>query len=446
METSSIKSISDLRVIILTELEAYRKYSKDQNLDLDSREYGAESEYSINFLCNGIKSLMTDVSYLVASHEIFVRVSTYNERVEIKNKLADLNTYILRRQHSQVASTYDSLKLLLRRYNLVSDKKRHVEFQEEINRLQNVALSLEDQIRAVNTKLQSAETIYSDTVQVKESFDLKYNKLIETKTSLVGELSAFKSSISELNGWSNSISEKERVATQKLNSITSSEQKFQDFVNKIQERELELDGQHKRTNDYDLKLAEYQTRHDRSLIEAESLIDKSRQALQYTTAQGMSAAFQTQYQKAKSKWITGGWLGGALVFVAATLALGLWLLTDKAISESGNLNLHVFISRISMIPLTLAGAMFCARQYVKQKNLIEDYAYKTVLAKSIVAFSEELRQGESQNYSEYISVMLKEIHQDPLRSRGKEKDSEVEIKGTFGLLERLVEMAKGLKS
>ena len=110
------------------------------------------------------------------------------------------------------------------------------------------------------------------------------------------------------------------------------------------------------------------------------------------------------------------------------------------------MSLHIFISRISMIPLTLAGAMFCARQYVKQKNLIEDYAYKTVLAKSIVAFSEELRQGDDKNYSEYISVMLKEIHQDPLRSRGKDKDSEVEIKGTFGLLERLVEMAKGLKN
>lgn len=445
METSSIKSISDLRVIILTELDAYRKYAKEQDLDLDSREYGSESEYSINFMCNGIKSLMTDVAYLVASHEIFVRLSTYNERVEIKNKLTDLNSYIVRRQHSQIAALYDALKLLLRRFNLVTDKKRHVEFQEEINRLQNVALSLEDQIRVVNSKLQSAETIYDGTVEVKESFDLKYKEIIETKKSLVDELTTFKGSVSELNEWSKSISDKERVATQKINSIVSSEQKFQDFINKIQERETELEGQQKRTSDYDIKLQEYQTRHDKSLSEAESLIDKSRQALQYTTAQGMSAAFQTQYEDAKSKWITGGWLVGALLFVGATLALGLWLLTDNGVDESGGLNLHIFISRISMIPLTLAGAMFCARQYVKQKNLIEDYAYKTVLAKSIVAFSEELRQGESKNYSEYISVMLKEIHQDPLRTRGKEKDNEVEIKGTLGLFERIITMAKDLK-
>ena len=64
---------------------------------------------------------------------------------------------------------------------------------------------------------------------------------------------------------------------------------------------------------------------------------------------------------------------------------------------------------------------------------------------SIVAFSEELRHGESNNYSEYISVMLKEIHQDPLRSRGKDKDSEVEIKGTLGILDRIITMAKDLK-
>ena len=257
METSSIKSISDLRVIILTELDAYRKYAKEQDLDLDSREYGSESEYSINFMCNSIKSLMTDVAYLVASHEIFVRLSTYNERIEIKNKLTDLNSYIERRQHSQIAALYDALKLLLRRFNLVTDKKRHVEFQDEINRLQNVALSLEDQIRVVNSKLQSAETIYDGTVQVKESFDLKYKEIIETKKSLVDELTTFKGSVSELNEWSKSISDKERVATQKINSIVSSEQKFQDFINKIQERETELEGQQKRTSDYDIKLQEY---------------------------------------------------------------------------------------------------------------------------------------------------------------------------------------------
>ena len=98
-----------------------------------------------------------------------------------------------------------------------------------------------------------------------------------------------------------------------------------------------------------------------------------------------------------------------------------------------------------MIPLTLTGAMFCARQYVKQKNLIEDYAYKTVLTKSIVAFSEEFK-GKAQ-YSQYIETVLREIHQDPLRQRGKDKEKdkdEVDLKGVIGLLEKTIELAKGL--
>lgn len=97
-----------------------------------------------------------------------------------------------------------------------------------------------------------------------------------------------------------------------------------------------------------------------------------------------------------------------------------------------------------MIPLTLTGAMFCARQYVKQKNIIEDYAYKTVLAKSIVAFSEEFKGKEQ--YSQYIETVLREIHQDPLRQRSKDKDKEeVNLNGIIGLLEKTIELAKGLK-
>ena len=101
-----------------------------------------------------------------------------------------------------------------------------------------------------------------------------------------------------------------------------------------------------------------------------------------------------------------------------------------------------------MIPLTLTGAMFCARQYVKQKNIIEDYAYKTVLAKSIVAFSEEFKGKEQ--YSQYIETVLREIHQDPLRQRSKDKDKdkdkeEINLNGIIGLLEKTIELAKGLK-
>lgn len=101
------------------------------------------------------------------------------------------------------------------------------------------------------------------------------------------------------------------------------------------------------------------------------------------------------------------------------------------------------VGRLSLVPFALLAAIFCANQYVKQKILIEDYAYKTVLAKSLVAFSEELRVKEPEKYAEYLSTVLKEIHQDPLRKRDKIKD-EVALKDTSGLVEKILEGVKGL--
>ena len=91
-----------------------------------------------------------------------------------------------------------------------------------------------------------------------------------------------------------------------------------------------------------------------------------------------------------------------------------------------------------MVPFTITGAIFCANQYTKQKNLIEDYAYKTTIAKSIIAFSEELRTKDPERYAEYISTILKEIHQDPLRKRGKNSDEFSLDKESTGLIEKLI--------
>ncbi|MDR0907449.1 MAG: hypothetical protein LBM63_02390 [Rikenellaceae bacterium] len=94
-----------------------------------------------------------------------------------------------------------------------------------------------------------------------------------------------------------------------------------------------------------------------------------------------------------------------------------------------------------MIPFTLLGALFCANQYTKQRNIAEDYAYKTVLSKSIVAFSEELREKDPERYAEYISTVLREIHQDPLRRRGKDKD-EVSLKDSAGLVDKIIDLLR----
>jgi uncharacterized protein (UPF0210 family) len=114
--------------------------------------------------------------------------------------------------------------------------------------------------------------------------------------------------------------------------------------------------------------------------------------------------------------------------------LGIWVLHD--FNEIGEL-----IGRISLLPLPIIGAVFCANQYTKQKNIIEDYAYKMVLSKAIVGFSEQLKKNGSETneeYIHYVKTALEEIHKDPLRKRDKNKESKNEAPG----LKDVVEMAE----
>ena len=124
----------------------------------------------------------------------------------------------------------------------------------------------------------------------------------------------------------------------------------------------------------------------------------------------------------------------------ATLSIGIWIVTGWGLNESTDQNQMILnlVGRLSMIPFTIAGAIFCANQYTKQKNIIEDYAYKTTIAKSIIAFSEELRSKDPERYAEYISTILREIHQDPLRKRGKDKEDFTLNKDSAGLIEKVI--------
>jgi hypothetical protein len=57
-----------------------------------------------------------------------------------------------------------------------------------------------------------------------------------------------------------------------------------------------------------------------------------------------------------------------------------------------------------MMSLCVLSATFCATQYNKQKNLIEDYAYKTVLSKSFIAFAEELKKHDEAAYGSMVQL------------------------------------------
>lgn len=142
----------------------------------------------------------------------------------------------------------------------------------------------------------------------------------------------------------------------------------------------------------------------------------------------------------------GAWVFGAMLFLFSSAALGVWLTVDHDISTS------LIIGRISLLPILIGGSIFCASQYVKQKKIAEDYAYKTVLTKSLVGFSEQLSSDEKkgEEHTLYIKTVLAQLLVDPQRkqnhgeARKRQEAKEVDIKSALDSLKELPSIVEKL--
>ncbi|MDR0835675.1 MAG: hypothetical protein LBN11_03720 [Tannerella sp.] len=124
------------------------------------------------------------------------------------------------------------------------------------------------------------------------------------------------------------------------------------------------------------------------------------------------------------------------------ILITIWIASSNI--DVDNHGISLIIARIVAVAITVTGATFCAKQYVKQKNIAEDYAYKAVLAKSIIAFADKLKEKGDENsdiVADYLKKVLNEIHQDPLRQRNI-KDESVPVITTSDMFSQLLQVAK----
>lgn len=440
METASIIAIKNLLLQVQENLDTYQQYHKDNNTDMDACSYGSEQEYCIKSLIAGIKNILTDLGYLTRAHNLFLKLSTYSNRNDIKSHLTNINTYLKNRNTANIVSELDWLKSNLRTYCLRLDRNRYLDFNTEIDELRRKAILLEDEIKKTQHRLSDAATTYSEIQSKQEEYNTIISELTSTKDSFVEEVNAFTTEFGEFKELTKKAKNNEAEITTSLESANDNLAKFNEFIAKINEREQILTKQAESTIAYESKLNEYAQEHATKLEEAKQLIEEAKTALHYKNAEGLSAAFSHQLDTANNKHARLWWLGGAIIFIVATMLIGIWIVTGWGINDSTDQNQMILnlVGRLSMIPFTIAGAIFCANQYTKQKNIIEDYAYKTTIAKSIIAFSEELRGKDPERYAEYISTILREIHQDPLRKRGKDKEDFTLNKDSAGLIEKVI--------
>lgn len=444
METQLIKDIKKLRDDIKIKLETINKSQ------FYSSSFGNEKEYNGKGLYLGLDALMIDISYLVKSHNIFISISTYEERNQIKNELSNIYGYLDSPQY--LWQYVDSLKKVLRQYNVRGNSERWENFAEINKALLEQSNEFQELLVDIKDIKENAEATKNVITKKKEEIDEQFSNIeeeIESIEEVKNEIVQNSDKLKNINSSLEKIKEDAdgnlESIVESYNSVMSNEKIIDNFALKVQERDKRLGELQQITEENKKKLSDYEVERNKILEDANKLIESAKTALNYKTAEGISASFQEQHSNAKDWHLKGWWIIGALLFIGIAISLGVWILigqTDK---------IHIIIGRIALIPLPIVGAIFCANQYVKQKNIIEDYAYKMVLAKSIVGFSEQLKKDPSEDKGEYIHYMkvaLEEIHKDPLRRRVIKSDnsnSKMEnlgLKEVLEVAERIVKLGK----
>ena len=366
MQTETIEKIKVAAEEVNVSLKSFLPKGREEE------RYGNEKEYTPKTLKVSVSGLLNDIRALVKAHNKFLLVSTHQERSEILSLLTTIRNALDQEDYMQVAQQYDQLKVIVRPYNVRGSTESQESLEERVNRLNGMCSEIEEELE--NLKNQSQQS--SDHLQ----------KI--------------------------------------LTSAESGEGVIKNFAQQIESRQQQLDQQQSRTDKYEEKLKSYEDGYNENINNAEKLIEGARTALGYTTAQGISAAFTERYNEDRSKkpwW----WLVGALCFSLGSVGIGVWWL-----SSGGGVEFASVISRIAVMSAAFSGAWFCAAQYVQYKNTMEDYGYKAVLAKSMVAFLDKLT-GEGKE--RYLEMVLVEIHKDPLRKRHDVDD---------GTLQRAINLLK----
>lgn len=448
MTTTSISNIQSSLASLQENLPAFRQYLKENYTEsLNTGQWGNEREYTPNGLVGGIQNIITDLTCLVEHPDYFIRLSTYDDRNSIHTCLSQIINYVKSPSPSSVVTPLDNLKKLLRPYNLRTDKKRMIVFQQKIDELTRKAEQLALVLEEVKSKESNINQISNDVSEQanvisekKESIATLLKQSEETKEQLDNLREELEDVAKEIGTFQSTSSEAKNKTIAYRDEITK-------FVEEINEHQKRIEMQNAQFEVFKETVDKNTTEQRQYLEEAFKLIEQSKLALSYTTSTGLSSSFDAQCQDLKGKygyklWI---WIVAAIITIIGVILIGIWLINGNHQVSYENISpmWMQIVGKISMIPLLVTATIFCAKQYTKQRNLLEDYAYKRTLAQSMVAFSEELREKDPERYREYLSMVLSEIHQDPFRHR---LDPNPKDEKTSGISEDVLKLTERILS
>ncbi|MGZ5243499.1 MAG: hypothetical protein ACXWEY_03500 [Bacteroidia bacterium] len=323
----------------VTQIKAIRTQLKELLAKIDinnfkDQKFGSEQEYTYKGLVYGVSSLLADVNALIKAPTQLVKFTTYSERSLIVAHLTNIHGYI---QHNPQAAVeqIEGLKKLLVPHYIRFTKDRLLEFDSEIEEVQRKKIALEEEITEflamkdaiIEIKSQVEENKKQSDLKLEE-FDEQFGEIENRNTELSKSTETLKSKIAELSTLNDDAREISKSVNEIYNESKANEKVISGFSQKVQNREQRLDEIDKRTHEYKNSLTEFQNERQNLLTQAQELINSAKTALNYKTAEGLSASFQSQYEAAKDSYHWAWLVFSGLCLIGAAW-LGVWAPSRK---------------------------------------------------------------------------------------------------------------------
>lgn len=334
----------------------------------------------------------------------------FNQRNAINSQLANVQRYAT--NAGQIIPQFNALETTIHNSRLLELSTERLNFEEKVK-----------EVNSLRTRYKRLLKDIKDSEEIKESIENIKNKVEEDSENI----SALSEKADKLKS---KYEQDETDIAEKSNSITEAEQEIENrkkeilaFASNIEDNEVKLETIYNKLKEtIEQELSE-------KLLKAKSLIEEAENALELKQTEGIAKAYSSRLKKISDSKNKRYWLIGASVFVIITLLFG-FLLTGGQIKIwkfdlgfANTENIGFIIGRIALTFIGISGAVFCANRFVMLRNLEEDYEYKVVLTKSILAFSNKIKEIDDTKVADYLTQVLNELHQDPLRSRKLEKSS-----------------------
>ncbi len=155
---------------------------------------------------------------------------------------------------------------------------------------------------------------------------------------------------------------------------------------------------------------------NKTMQEAEGLINQSEEAYRVSTTKGLAGAFEVRAQQlARSMWV---WVLG----LATALGIGGWIGSNRLESLSVSLNnadLTTFAAQAILSIVSIGAPLWFAwistKQIGQRFKLAEDYAYKASVAKAYEGYRKEAARIDPAFEARLFSSALSRVEEAPLR-------------------------------